>query len=133
MIFSFLKIFLMNKMSSNQTNSCCVYPQLALRTKYDQNMQDMYCPLAQEAYKNPVDALTFESYCRGARCSAGTGDNFRTVSNGYGISVTSPMYEGYCGCPSNKVNRMPVTIENYTSNCPAKNMSKNRPGFPGVL
>jgi len=120
-------------MSSN--GNCCDYPQLVLRTEADRRMQMEYCPLAQQAYKDPVESMVFEGYSKGCtRCVGGSGDRFNTLNKGYNISITSPLVEGYCGCPSNMINRMPRTIvENYTSNCPAKNMNKNRPRFPGVL
>lgn len=86
----------MSYAKNNQLSGCCSYPGLTTRTAYDQQMQKVYCPLAQKAYRSP-ETLTFEPYVAPNMTNqlATPTPDFYKLKNAYGMHITFPLAEGF--------------------------------------
>lgn len=119
--------------AKNGQPAICTFPGLDTRTAYDQQMQKVYCPIAQKAYRSP-ETLAFEPYSAPDQTNrlATPAATFSQLKNAYGLHITSPVVEGYCGCNSRQVNVMPEIIGPLSTDCPLKGQMKGVQ-VPGVL
>lgn len=110
----------MSYAKNGQLQSICAFPGLETRTAYDQQMQKIYCPLAQKAYRSP-ETLTFETYSAPDQTNrlATPAATFSQLKNAYGLHITAPMSEGFMAksgndCPGCKLAQK-APVEKYVA------------------